>query len=210
MQLSRLVSIILHPIFMPLVALRLTLDSLPCIELTSQDLSYIYGTVICCAIILPLLSIFFLIKKGMVGSLEMSNHKERSLPLFITVLWMSLGFYILTHTLIFSYLLKAELFGAILIIIFAAIISKFWKISLHLLGIGGVVGIFIALQLMKGGVLHVLLIFLLLSGILGVARIKQKAHNQTQVSAGFLLGMSVELITLLLYYFYINNFNLSL
>ena len=123
---------------------------------------------------------------------------------------MSLGFYILNHTLIFPYLLKAELFGAILIIIFAAIISKFWKISLHLLGIGGVVGIFIALQLMKGGVLHVLLIFLLLSGILGAARIKQKAHNQTQVYAGFLLGMSVELITLLLYYFYINNFNLSL
>jgi hypothetical protein len=177
---------------MPLLALYLTLETL------SSEAFAIYGIVICCTIILPLLSIFFLIKKGMVSSLEMSNHKERSLPLFITVLWMSLGFYMLNHTLIYPYLLKAELFGAILIIIFAAIISKFWKISLHLLGIGGVVGIFIALQLIEGEALDLLLIFILLSITLGVARIKQKAHNHTQVYMGFLLGMSVEVITLLI------------
>ena len=199
MQLSKFISIALHPVFMPLLALCLTLEALPSIASTSQDLHYIYGVVICCTIILPLLSIFFLIKKGRVSSLEMSNHKERSLPLFGTVIWMSLGFYMLNHTLIYTPLLKAELFGAILIILFAAIISKFWKISLHLLGIGGVVGVFIALQLMEGGVLHLLLIFILLSGILGVARIAQKAHNHTQVFVGFLLGMSVELIALLLY-----------
>jgi len=194
MQLSKFISIILHPIFMPLLALHLTLAALPSIA----DLHYIYGIVICCTIILPLLSIFFLIKKGKVSSVEMSNHKERSLPLFITVLWMSLGLYILNHTLIYASLLKAELFGAILIILFAAIISKFWKISLHLLAIGGVVGVFITLQIIQGGVLHLLLIFILLSGILGAARLEQKAHNHGQVYVGFLLGMSVEGITLLI------------
>ena len=112
---------------------------------------------------------------------------------------MSLGVFMLSNILIYAPILKAEIIGAILIIIFAAIISKFWKISLHLLAIGGVVGVFLALQLIEGGVLHLLLIFILLSGILGVARIAQKAHNHTQVYLGFLLGMSVELITLLLY-----------
>ena len=199
MQLSKVISIVLHPIFMPLLALYLTLKALPSIAFAiNQYLNYIYGIIICCTIILPLLSIFFLIKKGLVGSLEMSNHKERSLPLFITALWMSLGMYILNPTLIYAPLLKAELFGAILIILFAAIISKFWKISLHLLGIGGIVGVFIALQLMEGGVLYVLLIFIFLSGILGVARMAQKAHNHAQIYIGFLLGMSMELTTLLI------------
>ena len=200
MQLSKFISIILHPIFMPLLAFHLTLTTLPSVVFPiSQYLNYIYGIVICCTIILPLLSIFFLIKKGRVSSLEMSNHKERSLPLFGTVIWMSLGFFMLRNILVYAPILKAEIIGAILIILFAAIISKFWKISLHLLGIGGVVGVFIALQLIKGGVLHLLLVFILLSGILGVARIAQKAHNHTQVCVGFLLGMSVELIALLLY-----------
>ena len=198
MQLSKFISIVLHPVFMPLLALHLTLGALHSIGGISQYLNYIYGIVICSTIILPLMSIFFLIKQGRVSSLEMSNHNERSLPLFITVIWMSLGFYMLNNVLFSLPILKAEIIGAILIILFAALISKFWKISLHLLGIGGVVGIFIALQLIKGGVLHLLLIFILLSGILGVARIAQKAHNHTQVSVGFLLGMSVELITLLI------------
>ena len=192
MQLSKFISIILHPIFMPLLALYLTLEALPSEAFT------IYGIVICCTIILPLLSIFFLMRKGRVSSLEMSNHKERSLPLFITVLWMSLGMYLLNSPLIYTPLLKAELFGAILIILFAGIISKFWKISLHLLAIGGVVGVFIALQIIQGGVLHLLLIFILLSAILGAARLEQKAHNYGQVYVGFLLGMSVEGITLLI------------
>jgi len=198
MQLSKFISIILHPIFMPLLAFYLTLEALPSVAFAiSQYLNYIYSIIICCTIILPLLSIFFLIKKGRVSSLEMSNHKKRSLPLFITVLWISLGFFMLNNILFYAPILKAEIIGAILIILFSAIISKFWKISLHLLAIGGVVGIFIALQLMEGGVLYLLLIFILLSGILGVARIKQKAHNHTQVYVGFLLGVSVELITLL-------------
>ena len=201
MQLSKFISIALHPVFMPLLALCLTLEALPSIASTSQDLHYIYGIVICCTIILPLLSVFFLIKKGRVSSLEMSNHKERSLPLFITVIWMSLGFFMLNNTLFYAPILKAEIIGAILIILFATIISKFWKISLHLLAIGGVVGIFIALQLIEGEVMsYLLLIFIFLSGILGVARMVQKSHNHTQIYVGFLLGVSVELITLLILY----------
>ena len=200
MQLSKLISIVLHPIFMPLLALYLTLKSIPSIAFAiSQYLNYTYGIVICCTILFPLVTLFFLIKSGKVSSLEMSNHKERSLPLFRTVGWMLLGLYMLNNILFYAPIIKAEIIGAILIMLIAAGISKFWKISLHLLGIGGVVGVFIALQIINGGVLYLLLIFILLSGILGVARIDQKAHNHAQVYAGFLLGVCIELATLLIY-----------
>ena len=200
MKLTQLISILLHPVFMPILALHLTLLVLPSLAFTlSQNLLLIYGILIFSTMVLPLISIFWLMQKGKVSSLEMSNHKERSLPLFKTVIWMSFGYYLLQNLLFYTPILKAELLGAILIILLAAIISKFWKISLHLLGIGGVVGVFIALQIMHGDFLYLLLLFILLSGLLGVARIKQKAHNYAQVYAGFLVGLSVELITLLVY-----------
>ncbi len=199
MKLTQLISIILHPIFMPLLALHLTLIVVPSLAFTlSQNLVLIYCIVIFCTIILPLISVFWLIQKGRVSSLEMSNHKERSLPLVKTVIWMSVGYYLLENALFYTPILKAELLGAIIIILVAAIISKFWKISLHLLGIGGLVGVFIALQVIHGALLYLLILFILLSGILAVARIKQKAHNYTQVYAGFIVGLSVELITILL------------
>ena len=200
MKLTQLISILLHPMFMPILALHLTLLVLPSLAFTlSQNLLLIYGILIFSTMVLPLISIFWLMQKGKVSSLEMSNHKERSLPLFKTVIWMSFGYYLLQNLLFYTPILKAELLGAILIILLAAIISKFWKISLHLLGIGGIVGVFIALQIIHGNFLYLLLLFILLSGLLGVARIKQKAHNYAQVYAGFLVGLSVELITLLVY-----------
>ena len=200
MKLTQLISILLHPMFMPLLVLHLTLLALPSIAFTlSQNLLLIYGILVFSTMVLPLASIFGLMRKGEVSSLEMSNHKERSLPLFKTVIWMSFGYYLLQNLLFYTPILKAELLGAIIIILIAAIVSKFWKISLHLLGIGGVVGVFIALQIIHGDFLYLLLLFILLSGLLGVARIKQKAHNYAQVYAGFLVGLSVELITLLVY-----------
>jgi len=200
MKLTQLISIILHPMFMPLLALHLTLLVLPSLAFTlSQNLLLIYGILVFSTMILPLVSIFWLMRKGKVSSLEMSNHKERSLPLFKTVIWMSFGYYLLQNLLFYTPILKAELLGAIIIILIAAIVSKYWKISLHLLGIGGVVGVFIALQIIHGDFLYLLLFFILLSGLLGVARIKQKAHNYAQVYAGFLVGLSVELTTLLVY-----------
>jgi len=200
MKLTKLISILLHPMFMPLLTLHLTLLALPSLALTlNQNLMLIYSIIIFSTMVLPLVSIFWLLRKGKVSSLEMSNHKERSLPLFKTVIWMSFGYYLLQNLLFYAPILKAELLGAIIIILIAALVSKFWKISLHLLGIGGVVGVFIALQIMHGGFLYLILLFILLSGLLGVARIKQKAHNYAQVYLGYLVGLSVELITLLVY-----------
>ena len=200
MKLTQLISIILHPIFMPLLAIHLTLLILPSIALNlSKNLPLIYGLLILSTIVLPLVSIFWLMQKGRVNSLEMSSHKERSLPLFKTAIWMSLGFYLIQNLLFYTPILKAELLGAILIILIAAIISKFWKISLHLLGIGGVVGIFIALQIIHGDFLDLIILFILLSGLLAIVRIKQKAHNYAQIYVGFIVGLSVELITLLVY-----------
>ena len=200
MKLTQLISIILNPIFMPLISFSITLLAIPSLSFTlSQNQQLIYGIIIFSSIILPLLSVFWLIRNGKVGSLEIKNHKERSLPLFKTVIWMSLGYYLLQNLLFYTPVLKAELLGAIIIILGATIISKFWKISLHLLGIGGVVGVFIALQIIYGDFLYLIMLFILLSGFLGVVRIKQKAHNNAQVYAGFLVGLSVELITILVY-----------
>jgi len=199
-KLTQLISIILHPIFMPLISFSITLLVIPSLSFTlSQNQQLIYGIIIFSSIILPLVSVFWLIRNGKVSSLEIKNHKERSLPLFKTVIWMSLGYYLLQNLLFYTPVLKAELLGTIIIILVATIISKFWKISLHLLGIGGVVGVFIALQIIYGDFLYLIIFFILLSGLLGVVRIKQKAHNNAQVYAGFLVGLSVELITILVY-----------
>jgi len=155
-------------------------------------LHFICLIIVLSTIILPLLSVFFLIRNNLVSSLEMRNYNERPLPLFATSLWMIYGYYKLSDILVLSPVLRSEFLGAIMIIIVAAAISKYWKISLHMLGAGGAVGVLFGLNVLFGGLLQIIGVFILLSGLLGTARLNQKAHNQAQLYTGFSLGFLIE------------------
>ena len=200
MRISKLISLILHPIFMPLLALYLSLTILPELEFTiSHNLKLIYFIVIICTIILPLIFILILIKVGRISSMEMMHHKERVLPLFNTAVWMIFGYFLLQNFLLYTPLLMAELLGAIIIISLASVLSNFWKISLHMLGIGGILGVFIAINILYQKTNTLIIIFVLLSGALAYSRLNEKAHNKSQVYVGFLVGLLIELIVILNY-----------
>ena len=68
-----------------------------------------------------------------------------------------------------------------------------------MLGAGGVVGVLFGINILYGGLLQAIIISLLLAGILGTARINEKAHNHKQVYAGFLIGFLVESVGVLLF-----------
>ena len=211
MSFSKFFSIILHPIFMPLITVKISLLLVPSIGFSIYSyINYINTILFISSIFFPLISTLYLIKRRRVDSLEMQNHKDRFLPLIYTLTFMFLGYMLLNNILIFSPIIKAELTGAILIILFATIISKFWKISLHMLGIGGLFGVIIGLNIIFGGLTKYIIIVLLVSGLLGVARVNEKAHNNTQVYVGFILGTMVELISILFFYNHINNLYFSL
>ena len=121
---------------MPLLALYLSLAFVPEIKFAiSQNLTIIFVIVIISTVFLPLISILFLVKNGRLSSLEMTDHRERILPLFKTAFWMSLGYFFLQNYLIYAALLKAELLGAIFIIVIAAAISMkpkaIFNVSIH-------------------------------------------------------------------------------
>ena len=129
----------------------------------------------------------------------MTDYKERFFPLFITSISMFLGYFTLVDYLILSVLLRDIIIGAIIIVFISSVISKYWKISLHMLGAGGVVGVLFSLNFLYGEIINVLIFFILLSGLLGVARIKEKAHNNNQVYLGFILGFFVEFYFVLIF-----------
>lgn len=200
MSLSKIISVFLHPIFMPIIALYLSLKLIPSIGFSIRPyLNFIYLTLLICTIILPVISILFLIKKKLVSSLEMSSHQERSIPLLITSIYVAYAYYNLAEILTLAPVLKAELFGAIIILIVASFISKYWKISLHMLGVGGVFGVIFSLNTLFGGLTQVIIISILCSGILGVARINEKAHNHLQIYIGFVIGFLIEVVSVLFF-----------
>ena len=199
MRLSKIISIILHPIFIPLIALKTTLFFAPSLGFSIYSyINFITLILILTTIVLPLLLILLLIKKGKVASLEMTNYKERPAPLMYSALIMFIGYRILEPILTLAPILKIEFLAAIIIVGVAAFVSKYWKISLHMLGVGGLVGAIIVIGILLGGLYPLIILVTLLAGLLGVARINEKAHNHTQVYVGFLVGFFIQLSGILL------------
>tara|TARA_Y100000588_G_scaffold275462_1_gene291721 strand:- start:118 stop:726 length:609 start_codon:yes stop_codon:yes gene_type:complete len=196
MALYKIISTIFHPVFMPTILFYLTLTFVPNIALSAEsDLNFIYLTLLLTTIILPIVTVFFLIKLRVLSSLEMSIRKERPIPLFITTIWMGLGYYILQENDHLHQILKGELLGTIIIILFASAVSKYWKISLHMLGIGGVVGALLMLWLIYStALLTIIIASVSLALILGFARLKEKAHTHKEIYVGFLSGAFIQII----------------
>lgn len=193
MRLTKIISIVLHPTFMPLVIFYISLKLIPNIGFAiTSYLPFIYIVLMFSTIILPLISVLLLIRIGEISSIEMNIQKERPTPLLIAAIYLSCAYYVLQNILAFAPILNSMLKGAIIIMFCASIISAFWKISLHMLGVGGVFGVLFSLNFLFGGLSLILIGALLTCGILGVSRILEKAHNYTQIYVGFILGFLIE------------------
>tara|TARA_B100001115_G_scaffold183505_1_gene182544 strand:- start:669 stop:1274 length:606 start_codon:yes stop_codon:yes gene_type:complete len=198
MRFAQFISVVGHPIFMPVYAIVLIFEFNPYIDLqVPNSIQVIVLTILSVfTILLPLITAIVLQKLGVVKSIYMKTAEERKWPFLLSVLWYYLGFELLTHiTLPISlYLL---MIGSITIILIAYFITLRWKISAHMLGIGGVIGAMVGLSYrFEFNHFYLILALFFVAGLIGYARLKTNSHNYRQVYAGFILGVIVEWIAI--------------
>ena len=196
MRLAQFISIIGHPLFMPIYTMVLIFEFNPYIDLQLPKNIQVIVLIILSVftILLPIITAIILQKLGVVKSIYMKTAEERKWPFLLSVLWYYLGFELLTNvTLPIS--LYLIMIGAITIVLIAHFITLHWKISVHMLGIGGVIGAMIGLsQRFEFNHFYPILFLFFIAGMIGYARLKTNSHNYRQVYAGFILGISVEWI----------------
>ena len=119
----------------------------------------------------------------------MKDIKERRIPFFITAIFFITAYYLL-QGLNLSPIFQYYALGASIMVLAAFLINFFWKISIHMIGIGGMTGLLLGLSYM-GIVNGLLLLFvcILIAGLIGFARLQLKSHTQAQVYGGFILGL---------------------
>ena len=198
MKFSKIISFVFHPIFMPTYAIFLLFAFFPLFSdfMSMSQKKQIIKLIIIFTFLLPVFSVLILKKFKVITSIYMKKREERRWPLLFAIGW----YYILlrlfdtihTHHIIIQLLL-----GAIFILLLATIVSNFWKISLHMLAIGGVTGAFFAIYFLFGGEISLIIILLFFAGLVGFARISEMAHDFKQVYLGFLIGTVTEFLIFL-------------
>lgn len=148
---------------------------------------------------MPVLFSMFLLQKGMIQSLEMENRKERKVPFIIAALCYFMAFYLLKLLPVPKFF-PLIILGAALVIILAFLINMVWKISIHMMGIGGLTGLVWGLhQILYVPVTFIFIGIIILAGIIGSARLIRESHTPIQVYAGFLAGFITEVLVLNFY-----------
>ena len=128
----------------------------------------------------------------------METKEERRIPYLITALFFFLTFYLLRQVRLPS-LIPLLLLGASLAMTITMLVNLRWKISAHMVGIGGVLGAIIGLSLRLFIDYRLLILgLILIAGIIGASRMILNAHNPGEIYAGFVVGISSQLLLFLL------------
>ena len=196
---ARILSYALHPLFMPLLTLWLALQlDLHLSYFLPAELRWLMlGMVALMTIAFPLTSTLLLMRAGLVSSLYMHKRRERIAPYSMTLLYYGMSVYLLSKSALHPAGL-AMLIGAFIALGLTTLVTLRWKISAHMVGIGGSLGALLALNTLHSlDLLFPIAALTLLAGALGTARLLVSDHTPAQVYCGFLLGMGSVLAAML-------------
>ncbi len=178
---------------MPLLTLLILFNSNTFIAFSIADemKTFIYFLFIAFTVVLPTMIFLWLIKRGIISSLDMPEASERKIPFLISII-LYFALYYLLRKLALPELVYLLLLGTILSIVVCFFITIIWKISIHMIAVGGVIGSLLALSIRLGAdFILPIYIVILLAGFVGYARLKLYAHTPAQVYSGFLLGTAL-------------------
>jgi hypothetical protein len=195
MVFSRAVSMVFHPMLLPAVAfLFLTeLDSYQAIRVSHVRIQ-LFWLMLAMTFLVPAMVMVLLKHAKFITSLQMEDRKERTLPLVITAVIYYLTFRFFQRSGL-PWIYSLMLLSATAMILSAMFINLRWKISLHMLGIGGVFGMFHGLAPVFPHQLFIpSVVVAALAGVIGFSRLYLKSHKPLEIYSGFLVGYLIFLI----------------
>lgn len=151
-------------------------------------------------IVLPMILVGIMKWLGFVKDIGLNNRTERAIPYAISILVLAGSGY-WCQRLGFPLWVAGFFYGGAAAAVVNLIVNFWWKISAHMAGMAGVLALLVRL-LSRGDAFGPtetwLIVWILLTGLLGASRIWLGRHTPLQVLCGLLVGfLSVYLLTLL-------------
>lgn len=192
-KIARFISIILHPMFTISWAMLVMLNlNAYFVSIIPDKLRWtIIALVFANTTLIPGILVWLMARKDIISSLDMPIKKERTIPYLVFAIFYA-STYFLMKNIGLPNLYYLFIIGGLASIIAATIINLYWKISIHMIGIGGLTAGFLVLMyrsLISEPILIIVLI--LLSGLVGFARLQSNSHSPAQVYTGYLTGFAI-------------------
>jgi len=194
--LANIFSVLLHPMLMPTYGLLLLFFGVEGIiydYMTPEPLKWrLIIILFVFTFVFPSINIYLLYRFKRVSDLTLSLSHERTYPYLVTALFYFGLFYLLWDVNLWPEI-KLFIGGAGVAILITALINPLTKISAHMVGIGGLTGMLVAVSYMTRFEMTLwVALVIVAAGISGASRLFLQAHTAAQVYLGFVVGLLVQ------------------
>lgn len=197
---SKIISFVFHPLLLPTLAMFVMFNSGSYIDFLPYNAKKVVLLItLVSTFVLPLTFVPFYLFQNIIKSIQMESNKERLVPFFISFCLYLFCYYLL-YRIGAPQIINKLILSAATSILVLFLLSIKWKISAHMIGIGGFTGVLIALSfLLKVNMQYYIISAVLVSGIVAFSRLNLGAHTPKQIYVGWFTGLSISLIILFLF-----------
>jgi len=199
---AHILSYIFHPLFIPLYAAYFLIYIHPSYFTGFGDHAYLNGfsksrvlvQVIINAIMFPFIAVLLLKGLGFIESIFFRKQQDRVLLYITSMIFFFWSYYSLREQPDIPRILVSFMFGVFISSSAALIANIYYKVSMHAIAMGGIIGLFLVVMeqhnmLMTGP----LFIAILIAGVVCTARLIVSDHTSKEIYAGLLIGILCQL-----------------
>lgn len=198
-RLTRIISVVFHPVFMPLYGLLILYNAptlLSFVPLKIKKLSMLLVAVN--NIMLPLAVVLVLYSRGAIKTIYAHEKHERTLLLTITM-FLYLVTTVMMVRLPVPNLIKVYFIATTFITFITIIVNQFWKLSLHAVAAGSLMTLVcFMVYLFEVPVIWYLAGMIFLSGLIMFSRLYNNDHKPAEVWTGYFAGVISMVVSFLL------------
>jgi len=201
--LAKIISVVFHPLLMLVYGLAIIFSAPTLFGYLPVDVKkLLFLIVLVNNVFLPLSLLPFFMHRNLISSWTINDRKERTIPLILTtVLYGTTSFIIFRYQI--PFFLKSYIFSAFFLSLAVTVINLWWKISLHSVAAGALLGIVLLLSFrMHTALVGYLILVTITGGSVLSSRLRLNYHNPPQVWLGFLTGF-LGLIVFMIFFQYL-------
>jgi hypothetical protein len=199
---AHLFSYLFHPLFIPLyVTWFLAFVHTSYFSGYSvQQKTWLLVRVSYTMIFFPLITVLLLKGLGFIQSIFLKTQKDRIIPYIASGIFFFWVYLVFRNQREIPSILTSFTFAVFISSSAALIANIYFKISMHAIGMGGVIGLFLMIMLQDMMLMTVpLSIAFLITGLVCTSRMIVSDHQPKEIYAGLLLGITCQLVAAVIY-----------
>jgi len=194
--LAHFFSYLFHPLFIPLMVVYFIVYIHPSYlsGFNDRGKAQVLMIITLNAVFFPLLTVLLLKGVGFIQSVFLRTQKDRIIPYIACTIFYFWTYHVFRQQHQFPAILPAFFFGALIASSAALMANIYYKVSMHAIGMGGMIGIFIVI--MNSNTMLMtwpLCIALLITGIVCTSRLIVSDHTNKEIYMGLIIGIGCQL-----------------